>query len=601
MCGRFRLLGGLVLLASCRWQVGFGADELPTMHRRPSAAILSLDETKLFVANQRSGTLSTVDLKNRVVSERPVGQQLSALVRRPDSAELLAVDFAAAELIVFEESVSPPGLTLRRRIETAAWPVSVAVSESGAQCCVASLWSRRVTLVSLADAGNAEPPAMIDLPFAARAITFISEQHVVVANAFGGQIAVVDCSIRGVVSIRELPGHNIRSLTRDGDQLLLTHQVLNSAARTEAEHIHWGVLMENEVCVIPLTELLDPDADLARIRKAVSIGGPGNGAGDPQAIAGLRNRLLVSLGGTNELALIDRIGVRETRVPTGLRPVSVAINREDTRAFAINQLSDSVSIIDLVANEPMGELSLGPSPPAGLVERGERAFFDSRLSLEGWMSCHSCHTDGHTNNRLADTLGDGGYGDAKRIPSLLGVWATGPWAWNGKHTTLHSQVAASLRTTMHTDEGVSGLRTADGERTDGGSDSHSTGTVIAELAAYLTSLSRPPAVLAARGNEPHPAEVEQGALVFETNGCVQCHDPFTSLTTEGAFDVGLADQAGNRRFNPPSLTGVSQRDRLLHDGRASSLSELLTHFAHPNGQRLPQAEIDDLIAYLKSL
>jgi YVTN family beta-propeller protein len=581
------------------------------MHRRPSAVVLSQDETKLFVANQRSGTLSTVDLKSGVVSERPVGQQLTALVRRPGSMELLTVDQAAAEVIVFEESSTASGLTLRRRIETAGWPVSAAVSQRGTHCCVASLWSRQVTLFPVAGNAASEPPTLVDLPFAARAVAFLDEQHAVVADAFGGRIAIIDCDARELLSVRELPLHNIRSLIRDRDHLLLTHQVLNPAARTEAEHIHWGVLMENEVSLIPIADLLNPAADLARVRRAVSIGGPGNGAGDPQALAGLRHRLLVSLGGRNELALIDRVGVRETRVPTGLRPVSVTINRNATTAFVVNQLSDSVSVIDLVTNELIDEILLGPSPTAGLAERGERAFFDASLSLEGWMSCHSCHTDGHTNNRLADTLGDGGYGDAKRIPSLLGVWATGPWAWNGKHLTLHSQVKASLLTTMHTPERTLRMKSDNVEPVDQQSDrpkgisasfrEDSRDVVAAELAAYLTTLSRPPAVVAARGNEPHPAEVERGAHVFETVGCSACHDPFTSLTTEGAFDVGLMDREGNRRFNPPSLGGLSQRDRLLHDGRARSPREVLNQFKHPNSQQLPEEALEALAAYLESL
>ncbi len=45
------------------------------------------------------------------------------------------------------------------------------------------------------------------------------------------------------------------------------------------------------------------------------------------------------------------------------------------------------------------------------------------------MSCHSCHTDGHSSGQSSDTLGDGGFGAPKRVPSLLGVGTTGPWGW----------------------------------------------------------------------------------------------------------------------------------------------------------------------------
>jgi cytochrome c peroxidase len=421
----------------------------------------------------------------------------------------------------------------------------------------------------------------------------LDARHAVIAEAFGGRLAVVDCDEATLLSVFELPIHNIRDLALSGDSLYLTHQILSPTARTEAEHIHWGILMQNEVSRLPVTSLLETQADLEAVRSAVSVGGPGNGAGDPQSIVVTLDRLVVSLAGTDELALIDRVGVREVRLSTGTRPVDVVLNDDRSRAFVVNELSDSVTVVDLLENEILTEIELGPTPKPGAVERGERAFFSSRLSLESWMSCHSCHTDGHTNNRLADTLGDGGYGDAKRIPSLLGVWATGPWAWNGKHSVLHSQVAASLRTTMHTrDYRLS----TDAEAVDS-----ATPDLAADLAAYLTTLSRPPSISAARLNVSVSDDALDGAVVFESRGCVACHDPFTSLTTDGVFDVGLPDRSGLRQFNPPSLGAVSQRDRLLHDGRARSLQDVLLKYSHPSGQKLPQPERRALIEYLKGL
>ncbi len=577
------VIGGLVSNAV--------ADTLPVMHRRPAAALLSSDEARLYVANQRSGTLSTVDLQSGMVTERQIGQQLTALTRRPRADEIIAVDFAAGELIVFSESNDASGIELRKRVETTSWPVSAAVSDDGERCCVASLWSRRATIHSWTETGDTGRAAVIDLPFAPRTVTFTDERHAVLGDSFGGRIAVVDCVAEQLVSVRELPIHNIRSLAVDGNDLLLSHQVLNSAARTESEHIHWGVLMQNEITALPIAAVLDAEVALDSVRRSVSLGSAGSGAGDPQAITGLSDRLLVSLGGTDELALIDRVGVREARVPVGARPVAVAVNRQSSRAFVVNELSDSISVVDLSRNEVVKELVLGPRPAAGSVERGERAFFSSQLSLENWMSCHSCHTDGHTNNQLADTLGDGSYGDAKRVPSLLGVWATGPWAWNGKHSVLTSQVAASLQNTMHTRD----YRLSAGAE---GGDAEPL-ALAADLAAYLTTLRRPPSISSARLMDNSADGARDGAVVFESRGCATCHDPFTSLTTDGVFDVGLPDRNGLKDFNPPSLGAVSQRDRLLHDGRARSIEDVLSKYSHPNGQKLPVDEQQALIDYLE--
>src|SRR5262249_5606729 len=156
----------------------------------------------------------------------------------------------------------------------------------------------------------------------------------------------------------------------------------------------------------------------------------------------------------------------------------------------------------------------------------------------------SCHTDGHTNGLLADTLGDGSYGAPKRVPSLLGTGATGPWGWTGPFERLGDQVRSSIETTMQgrppTDEQV------------------------ADLTAYLRALPPPTPADPAGGGEA----AARGRAVFDARGCTECHAP-PEYTTPGRYDVGLADEVGNRRFNPPALRGVGRRTSLLHDGRAA--------------------------------
>src|SRR5439155_22565757 len=102
----------------------------------------------------------------------------------------------------------------------------------------------------------------------------------------------------------------------------------------------------------------------------------------------------------------------------------------------------------LEANRARAEVALGPRVEPSRVGRGELLFYDARLSHDGWFSCHSCHTDGHSNGLLADTLADGSYGTPKRVLSLLGVGDTGPWAWNGGVKDLGAQVRKSVATTM---------------------------------------------------------------------------------------------------------------------------------------------------------
>jgi len=125
--------------------------------------------------------------------------------------------------------------------------------------------------------------------------------------------------------------------------------------------------------------------------------------------------------------------------------------------------------------------------------------------------------------------------------------------------------------------------------------------VVSDLTAYLKTLPPAPSLSAARrpvSSEAKPDSVLAGASVFQTTGCAECHSG-RQFTTDSTFDVELEDQLGLRRFNPPSLIGVSQRDRLLHDGRARSLDEVLD--VHPPEHSLSREERRQLIEFLMSL
>lgn len=565
-------------------QADGGESRLRVQHRRPAAAVLIDDGTRLCVANRRSGTLSLLDVTTRNVFEKQIGQQLSDIVELPGSGTLLVTDFAGGAVIVVKSSAE--GLQIVDRADVAAWPESIAVNESGDLVCVASLWSRRLTILSRVSAVASEDDQLkklhdVDLPFASRAIEFVDATQVVVADSFGGRLAVVDCAAGTKTVEHELSIHNVRDMTVGNEgRLYLTCQRLNSKAYTDRDDIHWGVLMANEILAIDIDSLLR-DGGGALMTERISLGGPGEGAGDPEAVFVTPEKFVVTLAGTDELAIVERVGVRESRISTGKRPLDVLHDKSTDRVFVVNSLSDSVSIVDLAENRTVDTISLGPSPSLGAVERGEAAFFNAGLSLESWMSCHSCHTDGHTNNGLADTLGDGDFGDAKRVPTLRGVWSTGPWAWNGSEHQLHGQIRKSVSTTMHASEVDDDL--------------------ILDLTAYVSKLNRSPSLAVARGKGPHPTVEYKAREVFETAGCSACHNGFTSYTTDDVFDVGLNDAHGNSQFNPPSLSGISQRDRLFHDGRARSIEDVLMRFEHPVGDTVSERERKILIEFLEAL
>jgi YVTN family beta-propeller protein len=579
------VLGGMALAASWAERASPADEKAPEPRsglRRPVALALADKGKWLFVANQRSGTVSVIDtVALKVVDEVTVGRKLSDLAVTPDGTSVVVIDEDAGELIVLRRRESK--LDGPARVAVGPGPVSVQVSSDGARCFVASLWARRVTVVDLVATGGPKVKQSVSLPFPpGRQLLLPDPAKLVVADAFGGRLAVIDPGKGAVESVRELPAHNIRGLTpsADGRHLLVGHQVLSARAATSLADVHWGNLLTNNLREVPLVALRNPKADLLADSRLHHLGDVGRGAGDPAGIAVTAKGVVVlALAGVGEVAVGGQRDGAWARLAVGKRPTAVAVNPDGRHAFVANTFSDSVSVLDLNTKRVAAEVSLGGKPEPTAAERGELLFHDARLSHDGWFSCHSCHTDGHTNGLLADTTGDGSYGTPKRVPSLRGVKDTSPFGWTGGAKDLEAQVRSSVETTMR------GARL--------------TAAQEADLIAYLRTLAPPPPLN--RFAEKHPTEaVRRGETVFRNQGCAACHEP-PAYTSAKTFDVGLADEAGNRLFNPPSLRGVSQTGPFFHDGRARTLSDVFAKHRHGLKAELARNDLDDLLSFLADL
>jgi YVTN family beta-propeller protein len=546
--------------------------------RRPVALALANDGKWLFVANRDSGTISVIDTAAlRVTAEPTVGRRLSDMAIAPDSSKLLATDEDANELIVLARNGS--SLKITQRVKVSPNPVTVRVAPDGSHCTVAGRWSWRIDVVSLRD--ESRTVRAVNLPFAPREqLPTTDGKHLIVADGFGGRLAVVDTTRGTVDSVRTLPAHNIRglALSGDGKRLLIAHQMLHPLGSASRDDIHWGNLLTNNLRSLPLSDVLNPSTDVLRGSDLNYFGEAGHGTGDPAGLSiATDGRVLTTLAGVAELAISTKQGLRY--VPVGSRPTAVVSSPDGRRAYVACTFGDSASVVDLEKAVIEKEIALGESHELSAAERGEVLFHNARLSHDGWMSCQSCHTDGHTNGQLADTLGDGTYGTPKRVLTLLGVGDTGPWAWNGSMAALDAQVRKSVETTLH------GGKPSDEQ--------------VRDLTAYLKSL--PPAPSRSRLlKKTDEDRVSRGRELFAKNSCTSCHAPPTYTTTKN-YDVGLTDERGVKHFNPPSLRGVGQGGPYFHDGRAATLDAVFAKHRHQLKNDLGHAELDDLLEFLQSL
>jgi YVTN family beta-propeller protein len=266
--------------------------------------------------------------------------------------------------------------------------------------------------------------------------------------------------------------------------------------------------------------------------------------------------------------------------------MAVRVGPDGKLVYVANYLLNAVQVVNPAKRAVVRTIDVGGPPEPSLGRRGEAIFFDGKRSLDQWYSCHSCHYEGHTNAVSMDTLNDGRFGNYKVVLSLRNVAHTGPWTWHGWQTDLGQSVRKSLVDSML------GPKPGDAD--------------VQALVAYLGTLDPPPNPFRT-ADGGLVAAAQRGETVFNgrTAGCARCH-PAPYFTDGKIHDVGTGEKGDvYKGYNPPSLIGLYDRPAYLHDGRAKSLEKLLAGPHNPDllNSRGPltEAELADLIAYLKSL
>lgn len=595
MPGRHFFLNAL-LTAVLLISRGAAAERLAISSATPAAvasrpfAIESLSDDRLLVAYQ-TGVISLIDPQSHaIVSTQVIGKQLTALHVHHDGTQsplVLMTEGHDHELIAFRREGDR--LTTVSRAPLAHYPSAVTMNDRG-QVLTASLWSRRFQVFRFRKERLVQLrlESKLDLPFAAADVLAIPRTDLaIISDAFGGRIAVVDTQRQRLLAVHSTGLHNLADLQFDADNGRVTFaaQRLNPDAHTTVAAIGAGRLIQNLLCNIPLKALTQTDALPADAVTSLKLGIEDCGAADPVRVLALPNDMkAVCLAAGNEVLFVDGKGTDVGRVIVGARPVDMTTSADGKRLFVANLLSDSVSVVDVPTQKVVATIRPKNTPPDTSTRRGERMFFSSAHAFGGWLSCASCHSRGQSNNGLADTFSDGSFGTPKRVLSLGGVSNTNDWAWNGSIRELSQQMHKSVETSMR-GESITPQQAND-------------------LVMFLFSLEPPPSLLLAREQLTDPRvakDVARGQRVFTRYGCGNCHVPPLTYTIDAVFDVGLRDEAGLKKFNPPSLRGVSQRDSFFHDGRAASLEEVLNDWQHQLPADTTPAELRQLVVFLKSL
>lgn len=571
---------GALLLAVAGRGLTSGTSVAPSApeatHWRHPVALALLDDGKVLVtANQRAGSVSYVNLRTQHVEEIGVGKRVVDIITESPGS-VLVVDEGANQLMrlrLRDEGT----LAISERHPVPPGPSSVRIDPNGKRAYVTSRWGKSVSAIDLS--GEWRVLWTRPLSFAPRPLTVSPDgKWLIAGGAFAGEVALIDAGTGTLAGVRELPGHNLSGFTwsPDGKSLFVAYSVMDQTTDATMYNVHWGNVVVHRLRQLDARSVVRADADLLEGSKHLVLDGLINGATDPGASAfDPAGRLLLCISGLDSLMVNACVDGQRQRLRVGQRPAGIVVDPEAKRAYVANTFDDTVSVIDLSEDRTLSPIRLGATPALTDAIRGEQLFHTARLSHNGWMSCHTCHSAGHTNGKRADTLADGSHTTPKRTLSLLGVGETGPWNWRGQSERLEDVVDRTLRTTMFPDEVF---------RDD-----------VRALTAYLRALPPPPTVAPS-----DPLAVQRGKVVFDLQGCARCH-PAPLYTSNKVVDVGIHDEKGAKEYNPPSLRGVRLGGPYFHDSRAKTLEAVFKVHKHQLRGELSAEELRDLLAFLESL
>lgn len=316
------------------------------------------------------------------------------------------------------------------------------------------------------------------------------------------------------------------------------------------------------------------------------------------------------------------------------------------RRVARNGLGIAAALLTIAAaHSPQWRWNLlaGMAPPpvpidnpmsAAKVELGRRLFYEADLSIDGTMSCGTCHSQKHAfaddNRTRPGVHGDPG---RRNVPGLANVGYAARLTWaDPRLTSLELQVAVPVLGEHPVEMGMKGKEAEIARRL--ASDSCyirmfqtafpevngaiNMTTVAKALAAFERTMLAfdTPFDRSRRGRADAmiPAARRGAELFFGRADCASCHggpnftdDGFHALEvpTRGT-DRGLGEVTGiasdDGKFRTPGLRNVALTAPYMHDGESSTLIDAVRrHSTVASIERLSEPDIADLVAFLRAL
>jgi hypothetical protein len=216
-----------------------------------------------------------------------------------------------------------------------------------------------------------------------------------------------------------------------------------------------------------------------------------------------------------------------------------------------------------------------------MQRRGEIYFNDATLCFQSWQSCSSCHPDARVDTLNWDLANDG-FGNPKNVRSMLLAHKTPPAMSSGIRPKAEAAVRSGIRFILFT------VRP----------EKEKAATSIDE---YLKSLKPVPSPHLVDGKLSGAAERGKKLFLDNAVGCAKCHPAplYTDLKLHDVASKGKYDR--RKTFDTPTLIESWRTAPYMHDGRYTTMKELLTKGKHGKVDKLSEKQIADLIEFVLSL
>ena len=290
----------------------------------------------------------------------------------------------------------------------------------------------------------------------------------------------------------------------------------------------------------------------------------------------------------------------------------------------------SAAAVAAPRNEPIKPIEPAAVTDEAKVELGKQLFFDPRLSKSGFISCNSCHnlSMGGTDN-IPTSIGDQWQEGPINSPTVLNSSLNVAQFWDGRAADLQEQAGGPIENPMEmgfTHELAVGVLQSIPQYVESfkqvyGVEQITINEVTDAIAEFEETLVTPNARfdLWLKGDDSALTKQElKGYELFKNTGCTACHNGVNiggnSFQKMGLYDEyvtmnpaeGVAGLTGNDldrfKFKVPTLRNVELTYPYFHDGAYWTLEEATDVMARLQlGRTLKQSEIDDIVAFMKTL